>query len=289
MAEETKVTEKVYCYDHPSAYNQGNNAATAAMCAAMMNGRESNDTATMAAMMNGMNNQWNNPFCYLVWMMFANRFFGDGQNGQNAQNIEMQNQLQAIRSQLQDNQNSNLLMDAVKGNNTAIGQLAQNMNCDFNTLNASISDVRTGISELSGQVGLSGERVVNAVQSGDAAVTYALQNCCCQTQQAILKMGYENQLANCQQTNTLQNGQRDLGNAVTQGFASTAYETQKQTCDIINAGAQNTQRIIDTLNCHWQQDLQQRYNDARLELSQQRQNAALIAALKTTTTTTATT
>lgn len=49
----------------------------------------------------------------------------------------------------------------------------------------------------------------------------------------------------------------------------------------------NTQRIVDVLNQHWQADLQQRYNDARLELSQQRQNAELIAALKTTTTTTA--
>lgn len=57
----------------------------------------------------------------------------------------------------------------------------------------------------------------------------------------------------------------------------------------LNGGANqdNTQKIMDLLNVHWQQDLQQRYNDARLELSQQRQNAALIAALKTTTTTTA--
>ena len=39
------------------------------------------------------------------------------------------------------------------------------------------------------------------------------------------------------------------------------------------------------MNAHWQSDLQQRYNDARLELSQQRQNATLIAALKTTATT----
>lgn len=54
----------------------------------------------------------------------------------------------------------------------------------------------------------------------------------------------------------------------------------------IASGEMNTQRIVDVLNNHWQSDLQQRYNDARLELSQQRQNAELIAALKTTTTTT---
>lgn len=286
MAEETKVTEKVYCYDHPSAYKQDN---TAALCAAMINNRE--NPAEMAALMNGgMGGQWNNPFIYLVWMMFANRFFGNGEwgNGQNAQNVEVQNQLAAIRSQMQDNQNSNLLMDAVKGNATAIGQLASNLNCDFNTLNSAVCDVKSGIDKVAGAVGFSSERVINAVQSGNAAVTSALQNCCCQTQQSILKMGYENQLANCQQTNTLQNGQQGIVNALTQGFSATNYERQKQTCDILQAGQLNTQRIVDVLNSHWQADLQQRYNDARLELSQQRQNAELIAALKTTTTTTTT-
>jgi hypothetical protein len=119
-------------------------------------------------------------------------------------------------------------------------------------------------------------------------------------------MGYQNQLANCQQTGVLtgainagnnalqssltnlgfgvQQGFTNLGNTVQQGFSSVGYATQAQTCEIINAGNANTQRIIDTLNCHWQQDLQQRYNDVSLELSQKRQNETLIAALKTTTT-----
>lgn len=276
----------MYCYDHPAAYNRQDN--TAAMLAAMNCNRE--NPAEMAALMNGgMGGQWNNPFIYLVWMMFANRFFGNGEwgNGQNAQNVEVQNQLAAIRSQMQDNQNSNLLMDAVKGNATAIGQLASNLNCDFNTLNSAVCDVKSGIDKVAGAVGFSSERVINAVQSGNAAVTSAIQNCCCQTQQSILKMGYENQLANCQQTNTLQNGQQGIVNALTQGFSATNYERQKQTCDILQAGQANTQRIVDVLNQHWQSDLQQRYNDARLELSQQRQNAELIAALKTTSTTAA--
>lgn len=57
---EDKITEKVYCYDHPSAYNNGNHDA---FLAAMLNqNRGNNDPMAMAAMMNGgMNNQWNNP------------------------------------------------------------------------------------------------------------------------------------------------------------------------------------------------------------------------------------
>lgn len=120
---------------------------------------------------------------------------------------------------------------------------------------------------------------------GNCNVIQALKDCCCTTQKAILEMGYQNQLAMCQQTGELRNGQRDIGVAISQGFAATAFQAQQDKCDIIRSGQDNTQRIIDTLNNHWNQDLQQRYNDARLELSQLRQNATLIAALGKTTTT----
>lgn len=79
---------KIYCLD------RGNDDALAAAILANGNRRDY-DPMTAAALMN-QNQQWNNPFAYLIWMMFAGRFFGNGwgdqgyQNGQNAQNIEMQ-------------------------------------------------------------------------------------------------------------------------------------------------------------------------------------------------------
>ena len=79
------------------------------------------------------------------------------------------------------------------------------------------------------------------------------------------------------------NGINSINTGLERGFSSVAYETQSQTCQLLNAGNANTQRIIDTLNSHWTAELQQKYNDARLELSQQRQNAYLIEQLKTTT------
>lgn len=45
--------------------------------AAILAATKNNDPATMmAAMGGGMNNWMNNPFVYLVWMMFANRMWG---------------------------------------------------------------------------------------------------------------------------------------------------------------------------------------------------------------------
>lgn len=81
------------------------------------------------------NGMWNNPFMYLVWMWmmrWMNRGeFGEGNNCQNLQSAEIQGQLAGLREQMNTNQNTQLLMDAIKGNSAALGQLATNLNCDF--------------------------------------------------------------------------------------------------------------------------------------------------------------
>lgn len=270
---EDKITEKVYCYDHPSAYNNHDALAIAAMA-----GRNNEDPLAMASMMN--NNQWmNNPFIYLVFlMMFGNGGFWGNRNG--LQGAEIQGQLDSLRNQMADNQNSNLIMGAIQGNNCDLKSLASNLNCDFNQLQNSVCAVRSAIEQVGGKIGYSAERVINAANLGDMNIIQQLKDCCCQTQQNIIKMGYEQQLATCNQTNTLQNAIQYVATGVERGFAASSFQNAQDKCDIIRSSQDNTQRIIDTLNNHWQCDLQQRYNDARLELSQQKQNATLIAALK---------
>lgn len=276
---EDRVTEKVYCYDHPSAYNNHDALAIAAMSK-----KDTDPMAMMAAMNGGMNGWQNNPFIYLVWMMFANRMWGnDWNNGGNLQNAELQNQIQSLRSQIADNQNSNMIMDAIKGNAGAINQLASNLNCDFNALNGAICDVRQGIAVLAGKSDSNAERVINSVANGNLQLTMALKDCCCQTQQNIIKMGYENQLGQkdiqystqkgfCDTATLMQAGFDRTNTGLERGFSSVAYETQKQTCDIINAGNANTQRIIDTLNGHWRDEQARQISDLKFENSQLRQN-----------------
>lgn len=282
--------EKIYCCDRGENDN--------ALAAAILAGKDHKgmDPALTAMLANGSmgNGMWNNPFVYLVWMMFAGRFFnngwGDGASCQGAQNIEMQNQLQAIRSQLQDNQNSSLLMDAIKGNNAAICQLAQNLNCDFNTLNSCCCDLKQAVADVAGKIGFSAERVINAVNMGDCNVIQALKDCCCQTQKSILEMGYQNQLQNCNQTNTImaginsvntgvERGFANLGNIINQGFSQVGFRAQQDKCDLINAGNANTQRIIDTLNTHWSAEKDLQIQDLKFQLSQERQNRLLLSRL----------
>lgn len=110
------------------------------------------------------------------------------------------------------------------------------------------------------------------------------QNCCCQTQQNIIKMGYENQLGQKDIVNQMQTGFSQTNSGLERAASNLGFQMSQIACDLKTNANANTQRIVDVLNNHWQSDLQQRYNDARLELSQQKQNATLIAALKTTAT-----
>lgn len=295
---EDRITEKVYCYDHPSAYNNHDALAIAAM--ARKGDDSCNSMWPMMAMMNGgfgMNQWMNNPFAYMMMLaLFRNGGFGWGgegfgwANGQGQQNIEMQNQLQAIRSQLQDNQNSGLLMDAIKGNGFALSQLSQTLNIDFNTLQKCCCEVQAAIQDVAGKIGFSAERVINAVNMGDCNVIQALKDCCCTTQKLILEQGYQNQLAQkdqmfatqkgfCDANFTTQSGFDRTNTAIERGFSATAFQAQQDKCDLIRAGQDNTQRIIDTLNNHWKDEQAREIQDLKFELSQERQNNLILGRL----------
>ena len=100
------------------------------------------ESMLLGSMLNGGGmggGQWmNNPIWALVFLgIFSNgNFFGGGNRGnQCAQDL----QLQAIREQLTNNQNSSLLMDAIKGNSCALANLATNLNLSKDAVTAAKS------------------------------------------------------------------------------------------------------------------------------------------------------
>ena len=227
-----------------------------------MNGMSAAD---MAAIMNNGNGggMWNNPFFYLLFLAYMNNG-GFGGNGNGAQGVEMMNKLNDITSQIADNQNTNAITGAVNGNHDILHDLSAAMNLGFaNTANAVNNGTTSGL--------------INAKD-----MTQAMQTCCCENKMQTMQMGYEGQLRDQQNTAALTSRIDQLANGVTQGFSAVAYAQQQQTNELNNTINAGNQRIVDTLNSHWQSELSQKYADAKLELSQLNQNATLIAALKTT-------
>ena len=275
-----KITEKMFCYGHPGTYQSNNNALEAA---ALMNGGF------------GSNQMWNNPMMYLVWMWMMRWMNGNGYGFGNEANAEGLNFNSRALSQLQNtvdnNHNNDLVMQAIHGNAGAIHELAQTLNTDFNTMSQAVCSVKSAIEQVGGQVGYSAERVINAANLGDLNIVQQLKDCCCQTQQNIIKMGYDNQLATERQTNTLasqmaSNHAADmlqdcqyqgaltsridqLANGITQGFAQVGYAAQQNTQAIIQNQTANTQRILDQMCNNQTQILRDTIADKDRELQTQ--------------------
>ncbi len=230
--------------------------------------------AMMNGGMGGFGNgaMWNNPFIYLVWMWMMRWMNNNGDWGNNDQQ-GLSRQIQTLQDQMQDNHNSDLIMQGINGNAAAIREAADKMGCNFNVLNQAVCGVRSSIDQLGGQLGFTGERIMNAVNSGDCKVIEALNNCCCTTQKAIIEQGYQNQLANERQTYQITNSIDTVGRSVERGFCDSNYATQAQTCALQNTirdtSTANTNQIIAKLDAMQNQALLDKIDALREKNSQQ--------------------
>lgn len=211
-----------------------------------------------------------------MWFLLLLLLGGHGWNGWGNNGNGVNTEFSLLQDQAQQNQNTNLLREAMRDNFSAIQQLSQKLGCDFNTLSQCCCDMKAAIAQVGGQIGYSKEAVIAALNAGNGAVIQAIKDCCCGTQKEILKMGYDNQLAICNQTGELRNGQRDLGQAITQGFSQSSFQAQQDKCEIIRAGEINTQRIVDTMQAHWAEEK----NNQILDLKNKLANAELYEKLR---------
>lgn len=160
-------------------------------------------------------------------------------------------------------------MQAINGNKDAINNLANTLNCDINSVQTALNTINSGVSQISCDTKLSSCEVINAITSGNANLASQLASCCCTTQRSIdavnnniTKMGYENQLSVCNQTNNLVNTMnsntlalRDSGTANTQSI-------------IAKLDAMQNQALLDKID-----SLRERNSTLLTQLSQEHQTA----------------
>lgn len=175
------------------------------------------DPNLVAALMNGRNNQdgfggangWWLWIIVLFWL-WGGRGFGNGFGNGNECCAN------GLPAQLNNDYGRELLMQAIQGNRSAIDQIANALNCTTTQLQSAICNVQGAIDKVAGQVGMTSQAVINAVQQQGCEIGNQISSCCCnlsslinqstcQTQQMINNQGYENRLETLNQTNTLQN------------------------------------------------------------------------------------
>lgn len=155
---------------------------------------------------------------FWMWGGWGGNCFGRGNQAETNSDFA---RLAAMGNQ---NNNTDLLMQAINGNKDAINTLSTNLNCDVKSIDTALCSIQNAIGKVGGEVGFSAERVINAVNAGDCNVIKAISDCCCTTQRSIdsvnlnlTQMNADNRLSICQQTNTLQN-------AITSGFNNLSSE-----------------------------------------------------------------
>ena len=171
------------------------------------------DTATAMAMMN------NNPWMYLVMLaLFGGGNFGWGNRGgagvaaNGVLDMETQNKLNSLQSQINDNNNNQWAREAITGVGSradfAISQLSQNLGVGVAELRNAIGAVNAGIAQLGAQNGMGFAGVTNAINLGNLNLIQQLKDCCCTTQKQILEQGYQGRIETINQTNDLLTGVR---------------------------------------------------------------------------------
>ena len=185
----------------------------------------------------------------LLWI-FLMLLFGWGGNGygNRGQAVNDRAVTETVEAAIQkaraDGVSDSMLMDAIKGNQSAIQTLATTFNTDINAVQQALCALNGGLDKISGQIGLSGQQVINAIQTGNMNIIQQLMNCCCETKALILEQANATRMATMEQTNTLSDRMRT-------GFAETHQLIDAQTAQMV-AGFQSikdmfTQNKIDTL------------------------------------------
>lgn len=105
---------------------------------------------------------------------------------------------------------------------------------------------------------------------------------------SILSQGYQNQLNNCNQTNTILMQSQALQNTIQNGVTALGYQSERNSSATQQASTANTQRIIDTLNNHWNLEQQTTIQQLRDQIGRLNQTNTLISSLKGTATATST-
>ena len=109
----------------------------------------------------------------------------------------------ALGAQATANNNTDLIMSAIQGTDADVRQLATTSGYSFDAIKSALSTVGSSLASMSGQLGISALEIVNSIQSGNAALSRQLCECCCENRLLTTQQGYESRIATIEQTNQL--------------------------------------------------------------------------------------
>lgn len=74
-----------------------------------------------------------------------------------------------------------MIMSAIQRNGVDLNQLASSINCSVGQIESAINAVSTQLCNIGSQIGMTGQQIINSIQSGNSALATQLADCCCKT------------------------------------------------------------------------------------------------------------
>lgn len=236
---------KTYVFGNDA--NTGSNSLLASILPALQN--RGIDSSYLMGLMSGNNNGGffgNNGFESIIALIIVAAIFGNG-NGNGF-----------FGGGGNNNAEREMLMSAIQRNGTDLSQLAQSLNCSVGQIHNAVDQVATQICQLTGQVGMSSQQIINSVQAGNASLASQICGCCCDLKQLISESNYLTERGFCSTNQTLAKGFSDIG-----------YATQQQTCSIEKAIAASTSQILEGQRAAEMRDMQDKLDALREKNAQQ--------------------
>lgn len=242
--------DKTYVFSNePSSGCCGSKLDITALLPNLMGGR-SLDPNLLLALNNGYRNQdlWGGAGMWWIWILLLFGWGRNGFGGWGGNNCCCDNgcggAASALPWALNGDAGRELLMNAIQGNGNAIAQLASTLNCDVKSIETNLCNIQSLIQGVGNQVGMSGQQVINSIQSVGCQLGSQLAQCCCDLKQGIERQGYENRIATIQQTDDIKSDAASKFNILSSKIDAQTVLLNEKFCDLEKRELQNK---IDTL------------------------------------------
>ena len=193
----------------------------------------------------GNNGSW--MWMMFMWILFpwifnGNGFGGFGNNGAGTG---------FLANQLNNDAGRDLLLQAINGRADALGQLANILNTSVSNVQNGVNQIQSAVQSVGAQVGLSGQQVINSIQAGNASLSQQLCSCCCENRLAIANQtnALQSQAAANHSASTLLASQNHAEDMLQRAQAEAADQLAvcQQTNSLGSQADRNTNSILNAI------------------------------------------
>lgn len=160
---------------------------------------------------------------FILGILLGNGGFGNGFGGFGGY---------GFANQLNNDNNTDLVLNAINGTDADVRLLATTLNADINEVTNAVHSVQNAIQQVGAQNGMGFLQVTNALQSGNAALSRQLCECCCENRLLITQQGYEGRIQTIEQTNALNGSINSNGRAIVDSISDLKANMTREFCEV---------------------------------------------------------